>query len=63
MSRNDHLRRNGLTFEEWLEKHPLPGGFRKWEGAYQHWDQGNHLNRAIHCFQKPKTAVRRGCSE
>jgi|GEM_PF-2836600 len=40
------------TYEEWLGRQSIPDGFRKWKHAWNHWDQGNPLGWAIHCFEK-----------
>jgi hypothetical protein len=53
--RVDFLRRKGITYEEWLASgEPLPDGFKKWDGAYRHWDQWNPLGWAIYCYLNSK---------
>lgn len=52
MRRDENI--DGLTYEEWLTggPDPLPENFRKWEGAWGHWNQGSPLGWAIYCFDR-----------
>lgn len=47
------------TYEKWLAGIDLPPGFTAWEHAHRHYEQGDPIEWAIHCFKQLSRKKRR----